>query len=145
EAAKDWPIPIHLAETEDEKFAAFDAADVALAASGTVTSELALARTPMVVGYRLGWLTAQIAKRYMKARFVTLVNLMLGREAVPEFLQDRCTPEALAEALKRLLLDPHARAQQLRDLKEAVRGFGLGQESPSLRAARAVLQLASEG
>jgi lipid-A-disaccharide synthase len=143
EAVKEWPTPIHVVETDDEKFAAFDAADVALAASGTVTSELALAKTPMVVGYRLGWLTAEIAKRFMKAPYVTLINLMLGREAVPEFLQDRCEPELLAAALKSLLTDPRERAKQLRDLDEAARGFGLGQERPSMRAARAVLELAN--
>jgi len=73
-----------------------------------------------------------------------LVNLMLDREAVPEILQHHCTPEALAAALKPLLTDPRARAQQLQDLDEAVRGFGLGQERPSIRAARAVLELANE-
>lgn len=143
EAAKNWPTPVHVVETDAEKFAAFDAADAGLAASGTVTSELALAKTPMAVGYNLGWLTAIIARRFMRARYMVLINLILSREAVPEFLQELCTPEALANAVIPLLTDPVARARQLRDLDEAVRGFGMGQESPSLRAARAVWQMAS--
>ena len=57
EAVKDWPVAVHVVEGNDDKYAALAAADVALAASGTVTTELALARTPMVVAYRLGWLT----------------------------------------------------------------------------------------
>ena len=138
----DWPTPIHVVETDDEKFAAFDAADAALAASGTVTSELALAKTPMVVGYRVGWLTYLLARPLMHVTYIVLINLVLGREAVPEFTQGACTPNALADALKPLLTDPAARAKQLRDLEDAVVAFGLGQESPSLRAARVVLELA---
>jgi lipid-A-disaccharide synthase len=143
EAAKDWPTPAHVVETDSEKFAAFDAANAALAASGTVTSELALARTPMVVGYRLGWLTAALARPFIVVSHVVLINLVLGRKAVPELIQEDCTPEALARALKPLLTDPAAHARQVRDLEEAVRAFGMGQESPSLRAARAVIELAS--
>ena len=116
----------------DEKFAAFDAADAALAASGTVTSELALAKTPMVVAYRLGWLTHALAKPFIHARYATLVNLVLGREAVPEFLQRACRPRALADALKLLFTDEGVRQRQVRDLEDAVRAFGLGQEAPSL-------------
>lgn len=143
EAAKDWPTPVHVVESDDEKFAAFDAADAGLAATGTVTSELALAKTPMVAGYKLGWLTVFIARRFIVARFAVLANLMLQREAVPEFIQERCTPEALAKAVIPLLTNPEARDRQLRDLEEAMRGFGMGQESPSLRAARAVWELAN--
>lgn len=142
EAAAAWPVRAIVTESDAEKFAAFDAADAALAASGTVTSELALARTPMVVAYRLGWLTAALARPFVTVRFASLINLVLGREAVPEFIQENCTAENLARALKELLTDPNAHARQMRDLEEAGRAFGLGQESPSLRAARAVLELA---
>jgi lipid-A-disaccharide synthase len=142
EAAAQWPAKVIVTENESEKFAAFDAADAALAASGTVTSELALAGTPMVVGYRLGWLTYALARPFVHVRHVTLVNLVLGRAAVPEFIQNNCTPENLARALKPLLTDPAAQARQAKDLEDAARAFGVGQESPSLRAARAVLELA---
>jgi len=145
DAARDWPTPVHVVETNEEKFAAFDAADAALAASGTVTSELALSRTPMVVGYKLGWLTVALARPFINVRYATLINIVLGREAVPEFIQEACTPEAIARALKPLLTDEATRAKQLRDLDEAVRIFGVGQEAPSLRAARAVLELANGG
>ncbi|HXJ02935.1 MAG TPA: lipid-A-disaccharide synthase, partial [Micropepsaceae bacterium] len=125
-AVTDWPTPLHVVETEAEKFAAFDAADVALAASGTVTSELALAKTPMVVAYRVGWLTYTLAKPFMHVEYMVLVNLVLGRKAIPEFEQYACTPEALAQALKPLFTDEAARAKQLHDLEEGVRTFGLG-------------------
>jgi lipid-A-disaccharide synthase len=142
EAAAHWPVRAVVTESESDKFAAFDAADAALAASGTVTSELALAKMPMVVGYRLGWLTYALARPFVHVRYVTLVNLVLERGAVPEFIQNACTPENLAHALKPLLTDKAAQARQAQDLDEAVRLFGVGQESPSLRAAHAVLELA---
>ena len=134
-----WPAPLHIVEGDDEKFAAFDAADAALAASGTVTTELALARTPMVVGYKFGPLTHAAAKIFVHVKFVTVVNLILDREAVPEFLQLRCTPKALADAVFPLLTDNAAAARQVTDLEEATRLLGQGAEQPSLRAARAIL------
>jgi lipid-A-disaccharide synthase len=142
QAALEWPTPVHVVEGEAEKFAAFDAADAALAASGTVTSELALAKTPMVVGYRLGAITYALVRRFLLVPYIVLINLILDREAVPEFLQEKCEPETLARALRPLLSDTPERARQVRDLEEAVREFGGGGEAPSLRAARALLTLA---
>jgi lipid-A-disaccharide synthase len=144
DAAADWPTPLHVIETDDERFAAFDAADAALAASGTVTTELALARTPMVVGYKMGWLTYALMRPLINAPFATLVNVILGREAVPEYLQGRCTARNLSQGLLLLLQDPAARAAQLKDLEAAVRAIGADEEKPSLRAARAVLVLAGK-
>jgi lipid-A-disaccharide synthase len=141
-AAADWPTRVVVIEDEAEKFAAFDAADVALAASGTVTTELALARTPMVVAYRMGALTYAIARRFVRVPYITLINLVLGREAVPEFIQARCAPDALATAVKHLFDNPGAREEQVSAMKDAMRAIGEGGESPSLRAARAVLELA---
>ena len=136
--AAGWPTPLHIVEGEDEKFAAFDATDVALAASGTVTTELALSGTPMVVGYKLGWLTYGLMRPLIHAKFATIVNLLLDREAVPEFIQSRCTPLALADAVEKLLTDKDAAARQTADLKAAMRLLGQGAEAPSLRAARAI-------
>ncbi len=142
--AANWPAPVHVVESDDEKFAAFDAADAALAASGTVTAELALARTPMVVGYKMGWLTYALMRPLIDAPYATLVNVILGREAVPEHIQGDCTPEALAASLRPLLQDEPARAAQVKALDEAAHALGEGEESPSLRAARAMLDLAGK-
>lgn len=138
-ATADWPVPLTLVESEDEKFAAFDAADAALAASGTVTTELALARTPMVVGYKFGGLTYALGKPFVYVKFATIANLLLDREAIPEFIQGRLTPQHLAGAVVPLLTDPRAAARQVADLDEAMRRLGQGGEAPSLRAARAIL------
>ncbi len=138
--AADWPAPLVIVEGEDEKFAAFDAADAALAASGTVTTELALSRTPMVVGYIVGAVTYTLLKPFMHAKFVTITNLLLDREAVPEYLQTRCRADLLADAVAPLLTDKNAAARQVADLGEAMRGLGQGGEQPSLRAAKAILE-----
>ena len=110
--AAGWPTPLHILENEDDKYAAFDAADVALAASGTVTAELALSRTPMVVAYRVGGLTYALANRLMTARYMTLVNVLLARAAVPEFKQYQATPEPLAEAVAKTVHRQSGRAQR---------------------------------
>ncbi|MBI3676532.1 MAG: lipid-A-disaccharide synthase [Proteobacteria bacterium] len=139
EQTKDWPTPLHVIEGEQDRFAAFDAADVALAKSGTVTAELALARKPMVVVYKLGWLTYALYRPLISVKYAALPNLLLDREALPELMQSRCTPENIVAALKPLFLDSEARAVQLESLDEAAKLLGRGEEAPSLRAARALL------
>jgi lipid-A-disaccharide synthase len=138
-ATIDWPTPLHVVEGEADKYAAFDAANVALAASGTVTAELALAHTPMVVGYKVGGLTFFLSKFLMTVTHITLINIILGREAVPEFLQSRCTPENLADAVGRLFSEANARAAQKAAMTEFAHALGADEEPPSLRAARTLL------
>jgi lipid-A-disaccharide synthase len=138
-AAQGWPTPLHIVENDDEKYAAFDAADVALAASGTVTAELALARTPMVVAYKVGALTYALANWLMTVPYMTLVNILLGRAAVPEFKQDKAQPEILAAEVEKLFADSTARDAQIAADKEFAQMLGAGGEAPSLRAARILL------
>jgi len=140
EATADWPTELHVVEGEADKYATFDTADVALAASGTVTAELALAHTPMVVGYKVGGLTFFLSKFLMTVTHITLINILLEREAVPEFLQARCTPENLATAVDQLFRDSGARAAQIEAMKDFGHRLGEGDEAPSLRAARVLLE-----
>jgi lipid-A-disaccharide synthase len=137
-----FPVPVDLLTTEADRYAAFDAADAALAASGTVTTELAVAGVPMVVAYKVGWLTAAIWTRLVTVEHITIANLVLGRRAIPEFVQDAATPQALAAALTPLLTDPAAIEAQKTALAEAVRQLGPGDTSASHRAAKAVLETA---
>jgi len=143
-AVADWPAPLHVLENEDEKFASFDAANAALAASGTVTTELALARTPMVVAYRVGSITYALARPLFRLPYFTLVNLLLDRMAVPEFLQGAARPDVLAREVGTLLADRTAAARQISDLEEATRRLGQSGEAPSLRAAKAILTFVRE-
>ena len=138
-ATEGWPTPLHILEGEEDKYAAFDAADTALAASGTVTAELALSRTPMVVAYKVGGLTYFLSRSLMTAKYFTLINILLEREAVPEFLQDAATPETLAQAVQHLFRDEGARTAQVAAMNDFARLLGEGDEPPSLRAARVLL------
>ena len=118
------------------KRAAFRAADVALAASGTVSLELSAAGTPMVIAYDVNWLSRQIAGRMLRIDTVTLVNLVADSRAVPEFLGAECRPAPIAGALAEALRAPEA---QRAAMAETMRRLGQGGEDPGLRAARAVL------
>ncbi|MGH7000487.1 MAG: lipid-A-disaccharide synthase, partial [Stellaceae bacterium] len=122
-----------------EKYDAFAASNGALAASGTVALELAVAGVPTVVTYRVNRLTHALLRRVVKVRYGNLVNLILDRPAVPELLQDDATPEKLAAAIARLVEDQPARAAQIAAGQEALKTLGYGQVSPGLRAADEVL------
>ncbi len=142
-AATNWPVPALVVLGESERYAAFAAADVALAASGTVALELALAETPAVIAYRVSPLTAWIGRRLIRVPFANLVNIVLDREVVPEFLQERCRPDLLALALRDLLSDPDARQRQTDESRQAIAQLGGEGPPPSRRAARAVLSVIS--
>ena len=118
EAVKGWPVQPQIVIGEQEKRAAFRIAHAALAKSGTVTLELALAGVPMVTAYRTGAVEAWILRRAIKVNSVILANLVIGENVVPEFLQEDCTPEKLAPALREVLGDSELRRQAARGVCE---------------------------
>ena len=136
-----WPVPTLVVEGDPEKFDAFAASDVALAASGTVALELAMAKTPAVIAYRINPLTAMVVKQLVKVQFAHLINLILDREAIPEFLQDACRGDFLAAALEDLLMDKERRKKQIAAYEEALKKLGLKGVSPASRAAKVVLDV----
>nr|WP_173978358.1 lipid-A-disaccharide synthase [Magnetospirillum sp. UT-4] len=145
EAVSGWPLPAMVVEGRQARYDALAAGTCALAASGTVALELALAGLPAVLTYRVAPLTAFIARRvfglHRRLRWVTLVNITLGREVMPELLQDQCRPDLLAAAVDRLLGDPAARDAQRAGMAEAMAAFGLGTDNPGDRAAATVLDI----
>jgi lipid-A-disaccharide synthase len=134
-----WPFRAHVIEDEALKDDAFVAGDVALACSGTVTTELALAGRPMVVGYKTAPLTYAIVKRLMKPRWVTLFNIAAGREIAPELLQDACEGQALAREVARRLDDPGLRERQAAEQSAALDKMGRCMPDPSEAAADALI------
>jgi len=127
------------AAADARKRAVFAAADAALAASGTVSLELAAAGTPMVIAYAANPFSAFIAKRLALVDTVTLVNLVTETRTIPEFLLENCTPDLITPALRALLGDPAAAAAQRAAGSRTMEMLGLGAEPPGLRAARSVL------
>jgi lipid-A-disaccharide synthase len=134
-----WPIRPRIVVGDDERRAAFRTARAALAKSGTVTLELALSGVPMVTAYRGTAWEAFIARRLIRVSSVILANLVLGENAVPEFLQEECRPERLAPALADLMQDGPVRQQQLDAFTRLDRIMSTGERSPSQRAADEVI------
>jgi lipid-A-disaccharide synthase len=141
-AAGSLPFKPLIVDEAEEKVDAFASGTAAVATSGTVTTEVGLQGTPVVVGYRLGWVTWALARLFLfKARFVTLMNVAVGREVAPEFVQTRCTPANLAAAVEPLLLDPTARANQVDAQNRALASMGRGGRPAADIAAEAVLAI----
>jgi lipid-A-disaccharide synthase len=143
----DWTIKPRIITEPAAKWAAFRSARAALAASGTVTLELALAGVPMVAAYRLTFIEeiiARIARIKQRLSSVILANLVLGENIVPELLQHDCTPERLAEALLPLLSDTPEWQRQTDAFRRLDRIMALDMQ-PSIRAAAVVLDAARNG
>ena len=147
----DWPLAPRIVVDAKEKQAAFRGARAALAKSGTVTLELALAGVPMVTAYQVSLIEEIVARLAITVPSAILPNLILGENAVPEFLQRDCTAENLARAMAPLMADgPERRAQveAFARLDKAMRAPGIETEdgqaqTPSARAADLVLALAT--
>jgi lipid-A-disaccharide synthase len=141
-ATQRWKVPPRIVAKNSDKQAAFRIARAALAKSGTVTLELALAGVPTVAAYRVSWLEAVVARRMIKVPSVILANLVLGENVVPEFIQETCTAERLATALVPLLGDTPQRARQIEAFSRLDAIMEIGSHVPAARAAEIVLDTA---
>jgi lipid-A-disaccharide synthase len=141
-ASRTWRARPRIVVSTEEKYAAFRIARVGLAASGTVTLELALAGVPTVAAYRVQPIEAAILRRVIRVPSVILANLVLGENVVPEFLQEACTPERLAEALAVLLGDTPERRRQVEAFERLDEIMQIGKIFPEERAADIVIACA---
>lgn len=139
----DWPVKPRIVTGEDEKYRLFRAARAALAASGTVTLELALSRTPTIVAYKVPKIEEFFARRLIQISMVAQPNIILGEMAFPEMLQDQAEPGLLAQKLVEILDDGLERRRQLAALEKLEEKMAIPAGlSPSDRAAETVLRLA---
>jgi lipid-A-disaccharide synthase len=145
EGVASWPVKPQIVVGETERRAAFRIARAALAKSGTVTLELALSGIPMVTAYRVGALEAFILRRAIRVSSVILANLVIGREVIPEFLQEDCTPDNLARALSEVLSDSPLRQQQVEAFAQLDTIMSTGNRPPSVLAADIVLATMRKG
>lgn len=144
-----WPgVPIVLdprdlsaGDFATAKRAAFKSAHVALAASGTVSLELAASETPMVIAYDMNWFSRRIIASKMLIDTVTLVNIVSNTRVVPEFLGEGCQPTPIARALDTLMTDEDARDAQLDACEQTMMALGAEDDAPGLRAALSVFDL----
>ncbi|MEY4555176.1 MAG: hypothetical protein RL093_295, partial [Pseudomonadota bacterium] len=135
-----WPFRAHVVG-EDQKYAAMRAATVALATSGTVSTELALAGAPTVIAYRFQPLSYAIMKPFFTGKYATLFNHAAGEEIARELIQNDATPEKVAAEVGRLLGDPEARRMQAERQTAALDLMGREGRDPSEIAADAVLRV----
>jgi len=139
-----YTLPAVIVTTPEEKFAAYRESRAALAASGTVSLELAAAELPMVIAYKLNLLTHFIVRRMVKVKYASLVNLLMNEEVVPEQLQDNCTAEKLATALENLIQDNKNKVQHMQlQMKRALSMLNAPEVglSPSQSAAKRICQI----
>lgn len=142
EATASWPVPVEVTRGMEAKRRAFARAQAAIAASGTVALELAVAGVPTVIAYRLSGVTGLLPFSWLDVPYASLVNIMADRMVQPELLQRDCRTDKILEAIDRLLSDPAARHAQREACLEVVRALQPASgESPSLCAAREVLAL----
>jgi lipid-A-disaccharide synthase len=145
EGIANWPVKPQIVVGENEKRAAFRIAHAALAKSGTVTLELALSGIPMVTAYRVSAIEAFILRRAVNVSTVILANLVIGKDVIPEFLQEECTPEKLAPALADLLTDSPLRKKQVEAFAQLDQIMATGNKPPSVLAADIVLATMRKG
>lgn len=139
---KHWAVhPSILTDTED-KHDAIRAADCALTKSGTSILELAIGRVPMAVTYKVNPLSALLGRLFLKLPYISMINILAGREVVPELVQHDCTPQKLADEITSLLTDEAKRTAQkeafgdILAMLEASHG-----DLPAVSAAKQVLEL----
>ena len=139
-----WPAPVTIVDNDSDKYDAMAAANAALAVSGTVSLELALSSLPAVIAYRVHAISAFILRRLMTLKYANLVNWLLDRKAVPEFIQEDCRGDLLAEAVSHLLVDQVVAQQQRVESAAAIAMLAPASGTPSDAAAAVVLRLATE-
>ncbi len=144
-AVRAWSRPGIVVTDPVEKYDAFAASRAAVAKSGTVTLELALAGVPMVVCYKMNAVTAFFVRRLIKVDYASLVNLLAERAVSPELIQEACTPADIAEKMAPLLDEGAERAAQLAGFEEVLGRLGGRSPAPSERAAEVVLEVIAAG
>ncbi|MBQ8870080.1 MAG: lipid-A-disaccharide synthase [Alphaproteobacteria bacterium] len=131
---KNCNLPIIVVNNESDRHDAFCAADVAVAASGTVALELAMVDTPHIIAYKLSTVSAWLAKHFLKIQFVNLSNILLGREIVPELLQENCNVENIIYHVEELLKKQAIYERQMQGFAKVKEVLGLGEQTPSANA-----------
>ncbi len=124
------------------KRAAFKAADVALAASGTVSLELAINKTPMVIAYDMNWISRQAIGRLLQVDSVNLVNLVSDTRTVPEYIGKACQPDAIASAIRDVLENPTSQVKAMQTTVDRLRAPHL---KPGICAAKSVMDFLQNG
>lgn len=131
ELTKNTKLPLIILNTENDRYDAFQSTDIAIAASGTVALELAIINIPHIIAYKVAPLTAFLARHLLKIEFVNLTNILLGREVVPELLQENCTPDRILYYVSELLKKKELYERQQEGFEKLKTILGVGEQNPS--------------
>ena len=134
-------LPLIVLNSESDRHDAFKAADIAVAASGTVALELAMIDVPHLIAYKVSPLTAFLVRHFIKVEFVNLSNILLGREIVPELLQENCTEEKILYYLNELLQKGDLYKRQMAGFAKVKEILGFNEQTPSANAADIIFEI----
>ena len=140
EQVSKWKIPHTIVHDTTEKYAAMRASNAALAASGTVNLELAMARTPFVIAYKVSRITGWLAKRLIHVKYAVMVNIIKNKLIVPELLQEECNAENMVHELDLLLNSSEARQRQIEAFEDVTKSLQVDSIAPSEKAAEVVIK-----
>ncbi len=138
---KESGLPIIVVEGQKERHDAFKEAEVAIAASGTVALELAIVDIPHIIAYKVPKLTEWIARHFIHIQFVNLTNILLGREVVPELLQDDCNPQNIEQYVEQFIAKKDLYKHQMAGFKDVRKVLGFGKQTPSQTAAKTIIEV----
>ena len=134
-------LPVQIIEGQEARHLAFQDADIAIAASGTVALELAIVKVPHIIAYKVPKLTEWIARHFIHIQYVNLTNILLGREIVPELLQQDCNPKNILSYIEKFMNKQPPYSRQMEGFDKVRKLLGMGEQTPSANAARAILNL----
>ena len=138
QAVSSWKVPVIIIQGRQARYDAFAANRLAIAASGTVSLELAMARVPHLIAYKLNRLTGFLARRLLKIKYVNLINILADAPVIPECLQENCTPDYILAQVKKL--SGPAGKTQLNRVQKELKKLGKSTQ-PSKKAADKVLEI----
>ena len=138
---KNFDVPVLVVENQQDRYGAFRASAAAIAASGTVALELAICDVPHIIAYKVAPLTAFLAKKFLHIQFVNLSNILLGREIIPELLQERCVKGNIRSYILELLRQGDLYHRQMDGFVKVRKILGQGEQTPSQNACDVILDL----
>ena len=138
---KNYDLPVLVVKNQQDRYGAFRASSAAIAASGTVALELAICDIPHIIAYKVAPLTAFLAKRFLHIQFVNLSNILLGREIIPELLQERCVKGNIRNYILELLRHEDLYHRQMEGFAKVRKILGQAEQTPSQNASDIIFEL----
>lgn len=139
--AEKFGLPVLVVETQKDRYGAFRTSEAAIAASGTVALELAICDIPHIIAYKVSAFSAFLVRKFLHIQFVNLSNILLGREIIPELLQERCVAGNIRSYMTSILRKEDLYQKQMEGFIKVREILGQGVQTPSQNACDVILNL----